>query len=50
MILRRLRVFCKLVVLLVVMAFTEYCIANALKGRCNDKNNETNLRRMTVLR
>ena len=37
----RVRVFCKLVVLLVVMAFNEYFIPKALKWRCNDQNNET---------
>ena len=37
----RLRVFCKLVVLLVVMAYNEYFIPKTLKWRCNDQNNET---------
>ena len=37
----RVRVFCKLVVLLVVMAYNEYFIPKALKWRCNDQNNET---------
>ena len=37
----RVRVFCKLVVLLVVMAFNQYFIPKALKLPCNDQNNET---------
>ena len=37
----RVRVFCKLVVLLVVMAYNEYFIPKAQKWRCNDQNNET---------
>ena len=41
MILRRFRVFCKFVVLLVVVAFTEYFIPKALKWRCNGRKNET---------
>ena len=40
-ILRCLRVYCKLVVLLVVMAMTGYLIPKTLKWRFNDKNNET---------
>ena len=37
----RVRVFCKLVALLVVMAYNEYFIPKAQKWRCNDQNNET---------
>ena len=40
MILKRLRVFCKLVVLLVVVAMTGYLILKTLKWRFNDKNKE----------
>ena len=37
----RVRVFFKLVVLLVVIAFNEYFIPKALKWPCIDQNNET---------
>ena len=47
-ILRCLRVYCKLVVLLVVMALTGYLIPKSLKWRFNDKSNETTILDKTV--